>query len=221
MRASAYIEWRGRRFLIDCGTDFRTQALANGVEDVDFVLMTHTHADHVNGIDDLRAYNMVHRHPISIHGEASSLEDIRQRFAYCFRPAPPGGGIPNLDLREIAVGRFEVEGVPLTALRVFHGSAPILGFRAGGFAYLTDVSTIPDETFASLEGVEVLVTSALRPRPHPTHMCLDEAVEAARRVGAHQTWFIHMNHDLEHETTNAVLPPNIQLAHDGLRFEVE
>ncbi len=221
MRCSAYLESEGQRFLIDCGTDFRTQALANGVEDVDFVLMTHTHADHVNGLDDLRAFNMVHRHPIAIYSDAPSLADIRQRFAYCFAPPPPGGGIPQLELVEIAPGRpVTIRGIEVLPVTVFHGRQPILGFRIGAFAYLTDVSTIPEETYAALEGVEVLVTSALRIRPHPTHMSLEESLAAARRVGARQTWFVHMNHDLEHEATNAMLPDGIRLAHDGLSFEV-
>lgn len=221
MRCCAYIETRGRRLLIDCGTDLRTQALANGVTDVDFVLLTHTHADHVNGIDDLRAFNMVHRHPIGVYGTRPSLDDLRERFAYCFRPAPPGGGVPQLTLNPLEPDRDTVvEGVPVRPVTVLHGSLPIVGFRLGRFAYLTDVSSLPDASAAALEGVDVLVTSALRHRPHPTHMSLGESVELARRIGARRTWFIHMNHDLDHRTTNASLPEGIALAHDGLAFEV-
>ncbi|AXA36957.1 hypothetical protein BRCON_2180 [Candidatus Sumerlaea chitinivorans] len=219
MRASAYIEYRGSRFLIDCGPDFRTQALANGVEDVDFVLLTHAHADHVGGIDDLRAFNMVHGHSIAIYGTPATLKEIRHRFAYCFQPPPPGGGIPELDLFEIN-GDFTVRGIPIRPVPVFHGRMPIIGFRFERFAYLTDVSSIPEESFELLDNLDVLVTSALRQRPHPTHMSLDEAVAVAQRVGARQTYFIHMCHSLEHEATNAMLPPHIQLAYDGLVFEV-
>jgi len=219
MRSCAYIEYRGSRFLIDCGTDFRTQALANGVEDVDFVLITHTHADHVGGLDDLRAFNMVHRHPIDLYATRPSIDEIHVRFAYCFRPAPPGGGIPELVVHEV-VGDFEARGIAIRPIPVFHGSMPIVGYRIGHFAWLTDVSRIPEPSFDLLRGVKVLVTSALRHKPHPTHMSLDEAVEVARRVGADQTYFIHMCHDLEHEATNATLPPNIQLAYDGLTFVV-
>ena len=220
MRASIYMEWHGKRFIVDCGTDFRSQAIANNVQDVDFVLLTHTHADHINGLDDLRAFNMVHRHSIDIYGQADSLQEIRTRFAYCFRPAPAGGGIPELNLHEIAseVRVGEVLAIPVP---VFHGKLPIIGYRVGNFAYLTDVSTIPEESFRLLEGVEVLITSALRHRPHPTHMSLSEAIEVARRVGARQTWFTHMCHDLEHEATNAGLPPGVQLAYDGLSFELQ
>lgn len=219
MRSCAYIEYRGSRFLIDCGTDFRTQALANGVEDVDFVLITHTHADHIGGLDDLRAFNMVHKHAIDLYATKASLEEIRRRFAYCFQPPPPGGGIPEFLLHEID-GEFEVRGIRVRPVPVFHGQLPIVGFRFERFAWLTDVSQIPEPSFELLEGVDVLVTSALRHRPHPTHMSLSEAIEVARRVGARETYFIHMCHDLEHEATNATLPENIQLAYDGLSFEV-
>ncbi|PKO19595.1 MBL fold metallo-hydrolase [candidate division BRC1 bacterium HGW-BRC1-1] len=221
MRCCAYIETCGRRILIDCGTDLRTQAIANHITDVDMVLLTHTHADHVNGMDDLRAYNMVHRHAINVYGQSDSLDDLRARFAYCFRPAPPGGGVPQLTLHPIEADTdLVLEGVAVRPLTIFHGTLPILGFRIGRFAYLTDVSRIPEETFAALEGVEVLVTSALRRRPHPTHMCISESVEVAKRIGARQTWFIHMCHDLDHDATNATLPPGIALAYDGLSFDV-
>jgi phosphoribosyl 1,2-cyclic phosphate phosphodiesterase len=219
MRSCAYIEHKGSRFLIDCGTDFRTQALANGVEDVDFVLITHTHADHVGGLDDLRAFNMVHHHAIDLYATPESLAEIRRRFAYCFAPPPPGGGIPEFNVHEIN-GKFEVRGIEIQPVPVFHGRMPIIGYRIGNFAWLTDVSAIPEPSFELLKGVKVLVTSALRHRPHPTHMSLSEALEVARRVAAEKTYFIHMCHDLEHEETNAQLPPNIQLAYDGLQIEL-
>lgn len=219
MRSCAYVEHKGSRFLIDCGTDFRTQALANGVEDVDFVLITHTHADHVGGLDDLRAFNMVHHHAIDLYATPESLAEIRRRFAYCFAPPPPGGGIPEFNVHEID-GKFEVRGIEIQPVPVFHGRMPIIGYRIGNFAWLTDVSAIPEPSFELLKGVKVLVTSALRHRPHPTHMSLSEAFEVARRVAAEKTYFIHMCHDLEHEETNAQLPPNIQLAYDGLQIEL-
>lgn len=219
MRASVYIESQGKQFLIDCGTDFRTQAMANGIFDIQFVLLTHTHADHINGLDDLRAFNMVNRHPVDIYGRPEALEEVRRRFAYCFQPAPPGGGIPELILHEIG-GEVEVGGIRALVVPVFHGKMPIVGFRFERFAYLTDVSLIPEESFKLIDGVDVLITSALRHRPHPTHMSLSEAVEVAKRVGARQAFFTHMCHDLEHEATNAQLPPGIELAYDGLTFDV-
>jgi phosphoribosyl 1,2-cyclic phosphate phosphodiesterase len=219
LRSSAYIEAAGQRFIIDCGPDFRTQALAHGIRDLDFVLLTHEHADHVNGLDDLRAFNMIHGHPIGFYGPARSLSEVRRRFAYCFKPATGGSYVPQLELHEVD-GDFEAGGIAMRTVPVIHGQLPIVGYRIGAFAWLTDVSALPDESYALLEGLEVLVTSALRRRAHPLHMSLDEAVMLARRVGARRTWFIHMSHDLDHETTNRTLPPNIQLAHDGLVFEV-
>ena len=221
MRASIYVEHRGLKLLVDCGTDFRTQALTNGIGDVDAVLLTHTHSDHVNGLDDLRAYNMIHKHPISVYGSAHALADIRTRFAYCFQPPPLGGGIPDLQLQEIQAGTpLTIQSLDVQPLSILHGKAPILGFRLGDFGYLTDVSVVPEETYAALTGVKYLITSALRHRPHPTHMSLPEALEVARRIGAKRTWFTHMCHDLEHHATNAQLPKGIELAYDGLSFEV-
>lgn len=223
MRSSAYVETAGRRLLIDCGPDFRTQALANGVTDVDEVLLTHSHADHVGGLDDLRSFNLVHKHPITVHGTPATLADVRERFSYCFRPPQQtGGGLPDLRLSPIESSSPVDLGAGVQALPipVFHGTLPIVGFRIGPLAYLTDVSSIPEESIRIAEGAEVLITNALRRRPHPTHMSVDEAVALARRIGARQTWFIHMCHDLEHHTTNAELPGDIQLAHDGLILEL-
>lgn len=221
MRATAFVEINNRKILIDCGPDFRTQAMKFDIQDVDCLLLTHTHADHVNGVDDLRSYNMIHDHSIPIYAQRSALDDLRVRFAYCFAPPPPGGGIPRLDLVEICPAQpFEFDGIAITPLPIYHGTNPILGFRIGSFSYITDVSRIPDETWPLLKGTEILVTGALRHTPHPTHMSLSEGVEVAKRVGARQTWFIHMCHDLEHEKTNAELPPGIALAYDGLTLEL-
>lgn len=220
MRAAIYIEHEGLRLLVDCGPDFRTQALSNGIHDLDALLLTHTHSDHVNGLDDLRAYNMIHKHPIDVYASAPALDDIRTRFAYCFQPPPVGGGIPELHLKEIQPGKPQRIGpLEVLPLGVMHGRAPILAFRFGPFAYLTDVSAVPEETVAALQGVQVLITSALRHRPHPTHMSLGEALELTERIRPRRTWFTHMSHDLEHAATNAQLPPGIQLAYDGLSFE--
>lgn len=221
MRASIYLEQGNTRILVDCGPDFRTQALLRGIHDVDHVLITHTHSDHLNGLDDLRSFNMVHGHPISVYASQPSLDDIRHRFAYCFQPPPPGGGIPQLDLELLQPGKpvtlGELEVLPL---QVFHGSLPILGFRFGKFAYFTDVSRVPAETLEALQGVEVLITSALRYRPHSTHMSVGEAVELVEKIGPRQAWFTHMCHDLDHDTTNRELPPGMALLYDGMAFEV-
>jgi len=220
-RASIYLENHDTRLLIDCGPDFRTQAMARGIRDVDHLLLTHTHSDHINGLDDLRSFNMIHGHPISVYGTEFSLADIRTRFAYCFIPPPPGGGIPQLDLELITPGQpVRIGSIHVLPLTVMHGRMPIVGFRFGRFAYFTDVSEMPEETIAALQGVEIIITSALRHTPHPSHMSLNQAIEVVRRVGAKQAWFTHMCHDLEHVATNKLLPPGMKLLYDGLAFEV-
>lgn len=221
MRASLYLETADTRLLVDCGPDFRTQAMVNGIRDVDALILTHTHADHINGLDDLRSFNMVHGHPISVYGTAHSLADVRTRFAYCFAPPPPGGGIPQLDLEQITPGTpFKVGSIDVLPLTVMHGSAAIIGFRFGRFAYFTDVSVMPEETLQALEGVEVLITSALRHRPHPSHMSLEQALEVVRSVNPRRAMFTHMCHDLEHEATSRALPAGVSLLYDGQSFEV-
>lgn len=221
MRASIYIEHGPEKILVDCGPDFRTQALAHGVSDVHDLLLTHTHSDHLNGLDDLRSYNMVHGHPISVHATQTSLDDVRHRFAYCFQPPPPGGGIPQLDLEPFTPGvPFQVGSLQILPLPVYHGKLPIVGFRIGKFAYFTDVSRVPDETIEALCGVEFLITSALRHKPHSTHMSLGEAIELVNRIRPRQAYFTHMCHDLEHEDTNRELPPGMALLYDGQSFEV-
>ena len=221
MRVSAYLETGGQRILIDCGPDFRTQALHNGISDIDALLVTHTHADHVNGLDDLRSFNMVHKHAIPVYGSAEWLGELRVRFAYCFLPALPGGGIPELNLHTVSPGQsFRIGDVEVLPLEIFHGTTPILGFRIGDFGFITDISSATEATRNALRGVKKLVTGALRWDPHPTHMSVGEAVAFAQETGAQETWFIHMNHDLDHDATNALLPPGIRLAYDGLSFVV-
>lgn len=221
MRASIYLEQGTDRILVDCGPDFRTQAILRGISDVNHLLLTHTHSDHLNGLDDLRSYNMVHGHPITVHGTQFSLDDVRRRFSYCFQPPPPGGGIPQLDLEPFESGEpLKVGNMEVLPLTVYHGRLPIVGFRIGDFGYFTDVSMMPDETVEALQGVKVLITSALRHRPHSTHMSVSEAIDLVNRIKPEQAWFTHMCHDLEHEATNRELPPGMALLYDGMAFEV-
>ena len=210
----------GTRLLVDAGPDLRTQALAHDIRRVDAILFTHGHADHILGLDDVRRYNSLMGRPMALYGDATTLNEIRRTVRYVFDPdTPNGGGLPQLRLFRMAgaftIGRQEIVPVPL-----MHGARPILGLRIGRFAYLTDCSAIPDPSWALLEGLEVVVLDALRERPHPTHFSLDEAVAAARRIGARQTYFTHMCHDLPHAGTCARLPPGMTLAYDGLRITV-
>jgi phosphoribosyl 1,2-cyclic phosphate phosphodiesterase len=219
LRPSILVNTPDADILIDAGPDLRAQALRHGLVHVDAILFTHGHADHILGMDDVRRFNAIRRRPMPCYGDGHTLDDIRRMFGYVFDPATPkGGGLPKLELFRIVgpfcVGRLEVSPVPL-----WHGRRAILGFRLGGFAYLTDCSRIPDESWALLHGLDVLVLDALRETPHPTHFSLSEAVDVATRIAASRTYFTHMCHDLPHATTCERLPDGITLAYDGLILE--
>jgi phosphoribosyl 1,2-cyclic phosphate phosphodiesterase len=210
----------GASVLVDTATDLRMQALAFGVTRVDAILFTHSHADHILGLDDVRRFNALQGGAIPCWADARSADDIRRTFFYIFDAAAPrGGGLPQIDLRLIE-GPTAIGGSTFVPIPIDHGARRILGYRAGRFAYLTDCSRIPDESWPLLDGVEALVVGALRDRPHPTHFTLTQAVDAARRIGAARVWFTHMTHDLPHEATCARLPAGMALAYDGLVIDV-
>ena len=221
LRPAVYVETDdGRRLLVDAGPDLRTQALTHRITKVDAILFTHGHADHILGLDDVRRYNHVMQRPMAVYGDSRTLDEIRATFHYVFSPnTARGGGLPQLELFTLAgpfcIGHQEIVPIPL-----LHGQRPILGLRFGAFAYLTDCSAIPEASWPLLEGLDVVVLDALRDRPHPTHFSLPEAIEAAQRIGARQTYFTHMCHDLPHAATCARLPDGITLAYDGLSVTV-
>jgi phosphoribosyl 1,2-cyclic phosphate phosphodiesterase len=220
LRPSIYVQMEdGSGVLVDAGPDLRQQALTHDVRRVDAILFTHGHADHILGLDETRRYTGLQKRPMPCYGDAQTLDDIRRMFAYVFDPATPrGGGLPELELRQIdapvRVGANEIVPVPL-----LHGERPILGFRFGPFAYLTDCSAIPEASWPLLHNLDVVVLDALRVRPHPTHFSLAEAVDAAHRIAAGRTFFTHMCHDLPHAETNERLPRGMELAYDGLVLE--
>jgi phosphoribosyl 1,2-cyclic phosphate phosphodiesterase len=220
-RASVYVETDdGQALLIDAGPDIRAQSLAFNVRRVDAILFTHGHADHIMGLDDIRRFNAIQQRPMSCYGDAATLSDLRRTFFYVFDPSTPrGGGIPQLELFRIVgpfcIGRQEIVPVP-----IFHGQRPILGLRMGAFAYLTDCSKIPDESWPLLEGLDLLVLDALREKPHPTHFTLAEAVDVTRRIAPRRACFTHMCHNLRHADTCAQLPAGMELAYDGLVVEI-
>jgi len=218
-RASA-IARAVKNVLVDTSTDLRAQALANNVRRVDAILFTHSHADHVMGLDEVRRYNAVQRSAIPCLADEQTLADLRRTFEYIFDPPPtPSGGIPQLSLFRIG-GPFSLGGVEFVPIPILHGQRPILGFRVGAFAYLTDCSRIPDSSWPLVRGVRTLVIDALRDRPHPTHFTVAEAIDASARIGAERTYFTHICHDLPHAETCARLPAGVELAYDGLILEV-
>ncbi len=221
LRPSIYIQAdTGLRLLVDAGPDLRTQALAHGITRVDGIFFTHGHADHILGLDDVRRFNALMQKPMPLYGDETTIDEIRRTFHYVFDPGTPkGGGLPQLTLVPIH-GPFRAGEQEIVPVPVWHGQRPILGLRVGAFAYLTDCSGIPDRSWPLLNGLDTVVIGALRERPHPTHFALDQAIEAARRIGARQTYFTHMCHDLPHASTCARLPADITLAYDGLIVRV-
>ena len=220
LRPSIFVETAQARVLVDAGPDLRAQALRHGITRADAILFTHGHADHILGLDDVRRFNAVMNGPMPCYGDPQTLDDIRRTFHYVFDPATPrGGGLPALDLRlvdgVVRVGDLQAQPVPL-----WHGARPILGFRFGAMAYLTDCSRLDDAAWPLLGDLDVLVLDALRLRPHPTHLSLDEAVAVASRLAPGRTFFTHMCHDLAHAATNARLPAGMALAYDGLVLDM-
>lgn len=205
----------GPALLVDTATDLRQQALTHDITRLDAVLFTHSHADHVMGLDELRRFTLTPGRTLPVYADAKTGGELRRIFSYAFSPsAGPGGGVPQLALTEID-GPFVVEGLTVQPVPILHGPQPILGFRIGRFAYLTDCNHVPEASMALLDGLDVLVLDALRHRPHPTHFSLAEAVEVATRVGARQTYFTHICHDLPHAATNGSLPAGMALGYDG------
>jgi phosphoribosyl 1,2-cyclic phosphate phosphodiesterase len=209
-----------RYVLVDTSTDLRAQALACDVRRVDAILFTHSHADHVFGLDDVRRYNALQQSPIGCYGDSQTVTDLRRIFSYVFEPPrQPGGGVPQLALFTIA-GPFTLGSVEIVPIPLFHGRLPILGFRVGGFAYLTDCNLIPEESWPLLSGVRVIILDALRDRRHATHFSVSEALEVVGRLAPREAYLTHICHDLPHEATCARLPRGVELAYDGLVLEI-
>lgn len=220
LRASVLLEWSGIRVLVDAGPDLRQQCLRERIDHIDEVWLTHVHADHTNGVDDLRVF-CFGGNVLPVRGSESTLEEVRQRFPYAFRSEVHPSGVSHpLLARELLRGPFQLAGRTIAPISLRHGPFPCTGFRIGPFAYLTDLSEIPEESLPSLEGVEFLVLSALREEAHPTHLSFDQAVEWSGRIGARRTWFTHFAHGTRHEILEKRFPPGMEPAWDGLRLDL-
>ncbi len=218
-RASALVQAEGINILIDTSTDLRAQSLANRVERVDAVLFTHSHADHIHGIDDLRAFNIIKKGPIPCYGSSETLKRVRTIFNYIFSVDRVISWRPELTLREID-SPFKVGGVEVTPFEVDHGDSPVLAFRIEGAAYITDCSGIPDESMALLEGLDLLVIGALRQKSHPAHFSIDQAVEASRRIHPKRTVLTHLSHNVDYLKDGKSLPRGVEFAYDGMEIEI-
>lgn len=221
------LEWRhegrDRVVLIDTGPDFREQALRTGLKRVDAVFYTHGHADHIFGLDDLRPLSFTNFREgghIPLYASEETEEVLRRIYDYTFSPHATYPNRPRVQIHPLA-DQTCVFGVDFLRVPVVHGEMGISGFRFGRTAYMTDVSAIPEESFGLLEGLDHVVLSALRHKPHPSHATVEQAVDWARRIGAECTWLTHIAHELGHEQTNAKLPRDVRLAYDGLTFPIE
>lgn len=218
LRSSVLVKTHGLTLLIDASPDFRTQALRSDLSDIDATLLTHQHYDHVGGLDDLRAYAVDKDMPV--YALSSVTADLRRRLDYCFRPHPYPG-VPNIALHEIGETPFYIGGLKIVPIHVKHAELPILGFRIGDFAYITDAKTVSDSEVEKLQGVKVLIVNALRYRDHFSHFSVDEALDFISRVKPEQAYLTHICHDMgKHVDVEAKLPDNVHLAYDGLRILV-
>ena len=218
-RPSVVISHGPVRVLVDTSPELRLQSVAHGVDLIDAVVMTHGHADHVMGLDDVRRFNALRGGPLDVWAEPACREALDRCFGYAFRAPDPDAKVfrPHLVHRPIGAEAFPIGPMTWRPIRLFHGRMPIVGFRIGRLAYCTDVNRIPDESWPLLEGLDVLVLDALAPEPHPTHFSLDEAMAVVDRVKPKVARFTHVAHRLPHAATNAGLPPHAQLAYDGER----
>lgn len=217
LRCSIVISVEGTNILIDTSPDLRQQMLANKIAHIDAVIYTHEHNDHVVGLDDLRPFNFMQRMDMPIYGTKRVLDDIEQRFSYAFT----GGaypGAPRMHSHYIEAGKtFDVKGIAVTALEVMHGNLPILAYRIGDFAYVTDASFISDESMAELRGLDVLVLNALQPEPHHSHFTRDEALEKIKELQPKQAYITHISHRMGKVAAwREELPPNVDVAYDTM-----
>jgi riboflavin kinase/FMN adenylyltransferase len=223
LRPSLLISRGGQNVVIDTTPDFRQQALRVGLERLDAVLLTHGHADHILGFDDIRPFNIRQRAALPIYSNEETFRVIRRVFAYVFDDKPTLSTVPSVTLNAIQ-GPFELLGTLFIPVPMLHGDMEVLGFRFGRAAYLTDFSKIPDSSMALLEGLDVLVLDALRDIPHPMHQTVEQALALIQHLKPRRAWFTHIAHDLLHAETNERLVrmgyPHVQLAYDGLEFEV-
>lgn len=220
LRSSVYIETSNNNLVIDVGPDFRQQMLREKITKVDAVLLTHEHKDHTAGLDDVRAFNYLMKKPMSIYAEIRVLSSIQKEYSYVFAENKYPG-TPELDLSEIINDPFTISKDEITPIRAYHNLLPIYGFKIGQLAYLTDLKTIPEEEKKKLLNLDTLIISALRVKPHSSHLGLNEAIELVNELKPAKAYFTHISHmQYNHESLSKMLPKNIEVAYDGLKIEL-
>ena len=210
----------GENILIDSGPDLRIQSLRENIERVDAVLYTHTHADHLHGIDDLRAFCQIQRVQIPLYAKEDAVAHIKQKFGYVLREPSDFWDLPVLRT-ETVHAPFQLFGIEITPIPVMHGRSRIFGYRIGNFAYMTDVSEIPEESFALLENLDVVLLDCLREASHPTHINIEQSLAYIGRIKAKQSYMIHMTHELEYTSLASKLPSDVFVGYDGLKLSID
>ena len=220
LRCSALIRYEGKTFLIDAGPDFRQQMLREDITHLDAILLTHNHKDHTGGLDDVRSFNYLEKRSFPIFCEAHVLESLKKEYYYVFQEKPYPGA-PEMAIHLITSLPFDIDGVLVTPIRAMHYKLPVLGFRFGDCAYVTDANYIPESEFEKLKGLKIFVLNTVKRGKHISHYALEEAIGICRRVGAEQSFLTHLSHMLprhaEFEKELATLPVFVRPAYDGLR----
>jgi len=220
LRPSVVVSWDGHYVLIDTTPDFRTQALRARIPRLDGVLFTHSHADHIMGLDDVRPFNFRQRAAIPVYGAPPVLDHIKKAFWYIFDDAPQESAVPKLTTHELNGEAVDLCGLSFQPVLLQHGKGQVYGFRFGRAAYLTDHSDIPEESLAQLQDLDVLFLDALRYKPHPTHSTVDRSLKWVEQLKPRRAFFTHICHDLGHARAESMLPANVRLAYDGLEIDV-
>jgi len=218
-RASILFKGPTGNLLVDCTPELRLQVTGQRITEIEAVVITHAHADHIMGMDDLRQISLRTHQAIPVYTLKEHAEDIRRIYSYAFKEFPPGISVPRFDLREVP-DVLHVGGLDFQTFLVDHGKTRVIGIRVNNFAYVTDVSFIPPAAEAMLHRLDVLILDAVRYAPHPNHFNMEMAIEEAKKIGAKQTFFTHLSDDFDHDKTNQTLPENIQLAYDGMTFGI-
>ncbi len=224
LRPSGIFHLKGKTLLLDVGPDFYSQAIKYKINHLDGLILTHTHYDHIAGIDELRIFYVLQKKPFPCLLSYDSYQDIKKRYDYFFEPPKNKGSLSaQLEFHILTkdIGDTEFLGIRMHYFSYSQGGMKVTGFRIGDFAYVSDIRDYDESIYQELKGVRTLVLSALRPEPTKLHLSFDEAVAFSKRVGAHQTWLTHLGHFLDHEKANALLPQEVRLAYDGLILEFD